>query len=151
MRLALALARRAARRGEVPVGAVAVDVAGRVLAAEHNRSLEHNDPTAHAEMLAIRRAAAAMGNYRLNGLTLYVSLEPCPMCAGAVVWARVRRVVFGAADAKYGALGSALNLAAQPGLNHRPEVCGGLLADDSARVLREFFRARRQIPRPAAN
>jgi tRNA(adenine34) deaminase len=143
MRRALALARRAARLGEVPVGAVAVDEAGRLLAAEHNRSVIACDPTGHAEVLALRAAAAALGNYRLTGITLYVSLEPCPMCAGALVWARVRRVVYGAADPKAGALGSALDLAAQPGLNHRPLVQGGLLAEESAALLKEFFAVRR--------
>jgi tRNA(adenine34) deaminase len=143
MRRALALARRAARLGEVPVGAVAVDEAGRLLAAEHNRSIIACDPTGHAEVLALRAAAAALGNYRLTGVTLYVSLEPCPMCAGALVWARVRRVVYAAADPKAGALGSALDLAAQPGLNHRPLVQGGLLAEESVALLKEFFAARR--------
>jgi tRNA(adenine34) deaminase len=141
--LALALARRAARLGEVPVGAVAVDVAGLVLAAEHNRSISACDPTAHAEMLALRAAAQAMGNYRLGGVTLYVSLEPCPMCAGALVWARVARVVFAAQDPRSGALGSVLDLAARPELNHRPLVQGGLLADESAALLKQFFAHRR--------
>lgn len=143
MERTLALARRAARRGEVPVGAVLLDPAGRLLAAEHNRSILACDPTAHAEMLCLRVAAAALGNYRLNGTTLYVSLEPCPMCAGALVWARVRRVVFAAPDPKAGALGSVLDLAAQPGLNHRPLVQGGLLAEESAGLLKEFFASRR--------
>ena len=143
MRLALALARRAARRGEVPVGAVLVDAAGRVLAAEHNRSITSCDPTAHAEMLCLRRGAAALGNYRLTGTRLYVTLEPCPMCAGALVWARVERVVFGARDEKAGALGSVLDLSRQP-LNHRPRVEGGLLARESAQLLRGFFAARRK-------
>ncbi len=143
MRLALALARRAARRGEVPVGAVLVDPAGRVLAAEHNRSLSACDPTAHAEMLCLRRGAAALGNYRLTGTRLYVTLEPCPMCAGALVWARVEGVVFGARDPKAGALGSVLDLSRQP-LNHRPRVQGGLLAAESAGLLRAFFAKRRK-------
>ncbi len=143
MKIALALARRAARLGEVPVGALAVDAAGRILAAEHNRSISACDPTAHAEMLCLRVAAAALGNYRLGGVTLYVSLEPCPMCAGALVWARIERVVFAAADPKSGALGSVLDLANQPGLNHRPLVRGGLLAEESAAILRSFFASRR--------
>lgn len=143
MRRALALARRAARLGEVPVGAVLVDEVGRLMAAEHNRSIIACDPTAHAEVLCLRTAAAALGNYRLTGTTLYVSLEPCPMCAGALVWARVRRVVFAALDPKAGALGSLLDLAAQPGLNHRPLVQGGLLADESAEILKGFFASRR--------
>ncbi|MFH1035913.1 MAG: tRNA adenosine(34) deaminase TadA [Pseudomonadota bacterium] len=143
MRRALALARRAARLGEVPVGAVLVDEVGRLVAAEHNRSLLACDPTAHAEVLCLRTAAAALGNYRLTGSTLYVSLEPCPMCAGAVVWARVKRVFYGASDPKAGALGSLLDLAAQPGLNHRPLVRGGLLAEESAELLKGFFASRR--------
>jgi len=144
MKRALALARRAGRLGEVPVGAVVVDEAGRALAAEHNRSLSLCDPTAHAEILALRKAASAMGNYRLGGATMYVSLEPCPMCAGALVWARVRRLVFGAWDPKAGALGSVVDLAAQPELNHRPLVEGGLLAEESAAILKEFFAKRRK-------
>ncbi len=143
MQHALALARRASRLGEVPVGAVLVDEVGRLMAAEHNRSILACDPTAHAEVLCLRAAAAAMGNYRLTGSTLYVSLEPCPMCAGALVWARVRRVVFGATDPRAGALGSVLDLAGQPELNHRPLVRGGLLAEDSAAILRAFFASRR--------
>jgi len=143
MRLALALARRAARRGEVPVGAVLLDATGRVLAAEHNRTVTHCDPTAHAEMLCLRKAASALGNYRLAGVTLYVSLEPCPMCAGALIWARVGRVVFAASDPKAGALGSVVDLSRQPGLNHRPVVQGGLLAAESAAILQDFFAGRR--------
>jgi tRNA(adenine34) deaminase len=143
MQRALALARRAGRLGEVPVGAVLVDEVGRLMAAEHNRSILACDPTAHAEVLCLRTAAAALGNYRLTGTTLYVSLEPCPMCAGALVWARVKRVVFGASDPKAGALGSVLNLAAHSQLNHRPLVQGGLLAEESAELLRRFFASRR--------
>jgi tRNA(adenine34) deaminase len=144
MKRALALARKASRLGEVPVGAVVVDEAGRTLAAEHNRSISSCDPTAHAEILALRKAASAMGNYRLGGVTMYVSLEPCPMCAGALVWARIKRLVFGAWDPKAGALGSVMDLAAQPELNHHPEIVGGLLADESAEILREFFAERRK-------
>ena len=143
MRRALGLAKRAAEQGEVPVGAVLVDEAGRLLAAEYNRTITSCDPTAHAEVLAMRKAALAMGNYRLSGATLYVSLEPCPMCAGAVVWARVKRVVFGAPDPKAGAYGSLMDLSAQAGLNHHPEVVGGLLAEESAAILKEFFAERR--------
>ena len=110
MESALAMACRAARMGEVPIGALLADRAGRVLALDHNRSVSDCDPTAHAEMLCIRKASAALGNYRLLDTTLYVSLEPCPMCAGALIWARVRRVVFGAYDPKAGALGSRMDL-----------------------------------------
>ena len=144
MKRALALARRAGRWGEVPVGAVVVDEAGRTLAAEHNRSISSCDPTAHAEILALRQAASAMGNYRLGGVTMYVSLEPCPMCAGALVWARVKRLVFGAWDPKAGALGSVVDLASQPEFNHHPIVEGGLLADESAALLKDFFAERRK-------
>lgn len=143
MERALAQARRAARLGEVPVGAVLADPAGRLLAAAHNRSVSDADPTAHAEMLALRAGAAAMGNYRLTGCVLYVTLEPCAMCAGASIWARVARIVYGAADPKAGALGSVVNLADQPSFNHRPAVAGGLLADQAAALLTEFFRERR--------
>jgi tRNA(adenine34) deaminase len=143
MRRALALARRAGSLGEVPVGAVAVDDTGRLLVAEHNRSILACDPTGHAEVLVLRAAAIAQRNYRLTGITLYVTLEPCPMCAGALVWARVKRVVFGAFDPKVGALGTVLDLAVHPGFNHRPRVEGGLLAEESAALLREFFSARR--------
>lgn len=143
MARALTLARRAGRRGEVPVGAVMADASGRLIAAQHNQTITQNDPTAHAEMLALRQAAAALGNYRLLDTTLYVTLEPCVMCAGALVWARVRRVVFGAWDRRAGALGSVLDVAAAPGMNHRPVVEGGLLAEESAGLLKEFFAARR--------
>jgi tRNA(adenine34) deaminase len=144
MRAALSLAREAASLGEVPVGAVVVAEGGKVLAKDFNRSITGLDPTAHAEMLCLRAAAAALGNYRLTGATLYVSLEPCPMCAGALVWARIKRVVFGASDPKAGALGSRMDLSRQEGLNHHPMVEGGLLADESAQILQEFFRARRK-------
>lgn len=143
MEFALRLARRAARMGEVPIGAVLVDPAGRIIAATGNRTITNIDPTAHAEMLAMRQAAKAMGNYRLTGTTLYVTLEPCPMCAGAIVWARVKRVVYAAPDPKAGALGSVMNLAAEQSLNHRPIVDDGVLADQAAALLKEFFASRR--------
>jgi tRNA(adenine34) deaminase len=140
---ALALAEQAARQGEVPVGALLVDPSGRVLAGEYNRPIATNDPTAHAEILALRAAAASLGNYRLTGSTMYVTLEPCPMCAGALVWARVARLVYAAPDPRAGALGSAMDLLATQSLNHRFEVAGGLLAQESAALLKEFFEARR--------
>lgn len=143
MARALELARRGAAAGEVPVGAVLLDQDGGMIAEAYNQPIAAGDPTAHAEMLCLRAGAALLGNYRLPGSTLYVTLEPCPMCAGAVVWARVGRVVFGAADPKSGAYGSALDLAAVVSLNHRPVVKGGLLADESLAILREFFAARR--------
>jgi len=139
IRLALVEAKRAIRLGEVPIGAVVVDEVGRILAAEHNRSILACDPTAHAEILALRTAAAVVGNYRLGEVTLYVTLEPCFMCAGALVWARVKRVVFGAVDLKTGALGSVLNLSKQEGVNYSPLVQGGLLAQESMDLLKNFF------------
>lgn len=140
---ALELAREAAANGEVPVGAVLVDQAGEVIAQAGNATITQGDPTAHAEMLCLRQGARALGNYRLGGCTLYVSLEPCPMCAGAVIWARLARVVFAAFDPKAGAYGSALDLGGVGSLNHQPVVQGGLLADEAADILREFFAARR--------
>jgi tRNA(adenine34) deaminase len=139
MRLALAEADRALEHGDVPVGAVVVSAAGVVLSSEHNRREEFSDPTAHAELLALRAATARTGSWRLEGATLYVTLEPCPMCAGAIVNARLARVIFGATDPKAGALVSLYQLGADPRLNHRFEVEGGLLADEGARKLSDFF------------
>jgi tRNA(adenine34) deaminase len=143
MRLALAEAALAEEHGDVPVGAVVVDAAGVVLGAGHNERELTQDPTAHAEMLALRRAAAAVGSWRVLGATLVVTLEPCSMCAGAIVLSRVPRVVYGATDPKAGAAGSVLDLLDVPQLNHRPAVVGGVLGEDCAEVLRAFFRARR--------
>jgi tRNA(adenine34) deaminase len=142
MRQALAEARRGAREEEVPVGAVVV-ADGRVVARAHNRPIRLRDPSAHAEILALRRAARKLGNYRLTGSTLYVTIEPCVMCAGAIVQARLARVVYGARDPKAGAAGSALRVLNHPKLNHRVKVTGGVLADECAEMLREFFRRRR--------
>ncbi|TVR59639.1 MAG: tRNA adenosine(34) deaminase TadA [Candidatus Competibacteraceae bacterium] len=142
MRQALALARRAAAAGEVPVGAVLV-VGDEALGEGWNQPIGACDPTAHAEIVALRAAAARIGNYRLPGSTLYVTLEPCPMCAGAMVHARVARVVFGAADPRAGAAGTAFNLLQAAALNHRAEVTGGMLAEECGTLLREFFRTRR--------
>ena len=139
---ALALARRAAAVGEVPVGAVLV-VGDEVLGEGWNQSISACDPTAHAEVIALRAAAARLGNYRLVGSTLYVTLEPCPMCAGAMVHARVARLVFGAADPRTGAAGTVFDLLRSTALNHRAEVTGGILAEECGTLLREFFRARR--------
>jgi len=139
---ALALAARAESEGEVPVGALIV-MDGKVIGEGWNRPRSQNDPTAHAEMIAIRAAASTIGNYRLGGATLYVTLEPCPMCAGAMVHARVSRVVFGAPDPIAGAAGSVFNLLQAPTLNHRAEVCGGVLADQCGDRLRKFFVDRR--------
>ena len=143
MRLALDEARRAVRGGDVPVGAVVLSADGTtVLAAGHNEREATGDPTAHAEVLALRRAAARLGEWRLAGCTLVVTLEPCPMCAGALVQSRVDRVVYGARDDKAGAAGSVWDLVRDRRLNHRPEVIEGVLTDDCARLLTEFFRSR---------
>ncbi|MCY3806151.1 MAG: nucleoside deaminase [bacterium] len=143
MRLALDEAAAAATHGDVPVGAVVL-LGGDVIARRHNERELRGDPTAHAEVLALRDAAAAVGTWRLDGATLVVTLEPCPMCAGAALAARVDRIVFGAADGKAGACGSLYNLAADPRLNHEMDLSGGLLAGESARLLQDFFAARRR-------
>lgn len=143
MRLALAQAVRAGARGEVPVGAVVVDAGSVVLAEAGNDRESLSDPTAHAEILALRRAARARGEWRLSGCTLVVTLEPCTMCAGAAVLARVDRVVYGAVDLKGGAAGSLWDVLRYRRLNHRPEVVMGVLADECAEILTEFFAVRR--------
>lgn len=135
-------AKAAADAGDVPVGAVVVRD-GEVVAQAHNRREADQDPTAHAELLALREAAAATGSWRLEGCTLYVTLEPCPMCAGAVVLARVRELVFGASDPKAGAVGSLYDIPRDPRLNHLVEVTGGVLARECGADLTRFFRARR--------
>jgi tRNA(adenine34) deaminase len=142
MRVALECARQAEEHGDVPIGAV-VAVGGEPIAAAGNERERRRDPTAHAEILAIRAAAEALGGWRLPGTALYVTLEPCAMCAGAIVLARVPEVYFGAADPKAGAAGSVLDVLAEPALNHRPRVTGGLLEDECAKLLRRFFDARR--------
>ena len=142
MSAALDLARRAGEAGEVPVGALLVQD-DTVLARAFNQPITVNDPTAHAEMLVLREAASKLANYRLPGTTLYVTLEPCPMCAGAMVHARVSRLVFGAVDSRSGAAGSMCDIARSEALNHRLEVTGGVRAAESAALLEEFFRARR--------
>jgi len=142
MGVALEQAKIAASAGEVPVGAVTV-VDGAVVATGYNRSISDSDPSAHAEIIALRAAAEVLGNYRLPGATLYVTLEPCVMCVGAIAQARVARVVFAAYDDKAGALGSATDLSDSSALNHRFEVNGGVLADESGTLLSEFFAARR--------
>ena len=144
MRIALAEAQVAAARGESPIGAVVVDPAsGEVLARAGNGPIGRNDPTAHAEILALRAAAERLGNYRLTGLTLFVTLEPCAMCAGAISHARIGRLVFGATDEKGGAVVSGPRFFEQPTCHWRPGVEAGLLADESAALLTDFFRARR--------
>jgi tRNA(adenine34) deaminase len=142
MALALEQAERSGGFGDVPIGAV-VARKGEPLASAGNERELRRDPTAHAEVLAIRAAAEALGGWRLPGTTLYVTLEPCAMCAGAIVLARIPEVVFGAADPKAGAAGSVLDVLGEPALNHRPEVRGGLMADECAEPLRRFFDARR--------
>jgi tRNA(adenine34) deaminase len=142
MRLALREAVRAGEEGDVPIGAVVVR-GGEVVAVGRNERELRQDPTAHAEILALREAAQAMGSWRVLEATLYVTLEPCAMCAGAIVLARVPRVVYGASDPKAGAAGSVLDVLDEPSLNHRPEVSGGLLGEACGELLSEFFAARR--------
>jgi tRNA(adenine34) deaminase len=142
MQAALEEARLAAEADEVPIGAVVVSE-GVIIARGQNRVLRDVDPTAHAEIVALRAAAAAIGNYRLMGCTLYVTLEPCAMCAGAMIHARIDRLVFAAADPKAGAAGSALAVLNHPQLNHQMQVEQGILADEAAELLRNFFRERR--------
>lgn len=144
MRSALAMAQAGAEAGEAPIGAVLTGPDAAVLAQVHNRPIGTCDPTAHAEILAIRAAAADFTNYRLPvGCTLYVTLEPCAMCAGAISHARVSRLVYGAQDAKGGAVDSGVQFFAQPSCHWRPEVVGGVMGEDSAALLKAFFRARR--------
>ena len=143
MELALEEARAAAAAGEVPVGAVLVDEQGQVLARAHNLVERLHDPTAHAELLAIRDAAQRLGTKRLQGATLYVTLEPCAMCAQAIAFARLRRVVFGAYDPKGGGVDHGARIFEQPTTHHRPEVVGGVRESDCAALLTEFFRQRR--------
>jgi tRNA(adenine34) deaminase len=142
MALAIERAREAERHGDVPIGAVLAR-AGKPLASAGNERELRRDPTAHAEILAIRAAAEALGGWRLPDTTLYVTLEPCAMCAGAIVLARIPEVVYGAADPKAGAAGSVLDVLAEPALNHRPKVTGGVLEDECAALLQSFFAARR--------
>jgi len=144
MRLAIAEAERALEHDDVPVGAVILGPTGDVLGAGHNERERLQDPSAHAEMIAIRQAAEAIGHWRLLDTTLYVTLEPCAMCAGAIVLARIPCVVYGTADPKAGAAGSVLDVLAEPRLNHRPAVTGGVLAADCAALLVAFFASRRR-------
>jgi tRNA(adenine34) deaminase len=139
---ALTLARSAGQAGEIPVGAVVVRD-GQIIGRGYNAPISSHDPSAHAEIQALRAAAFALGNYRLNGCTLYVTLEPCAMCAGAIQHARIARVVFGATDPKTGACGSVVNLFSEPLLNHHTRVEGGLLAQQCGELLTNFFRERR--------
>ena len=143
MRAALAEAAQAYVLGEVPIGAVLVDEAGEIVARGHNLRERDHDATAHAEMIAIRAACERLGRWRLSGLTLYVTIEPCPMCAGAIVMSRVDRVVYGGTDYKAGACESLFNIPGHPALNHHPEVTAGVLAEECADIMKRFFRERR--------
>jgi tRNA(adenine34) deaminase len=140
---AIDTARKAAEKGEVPVGAIIVDAEGKILAAAGNRTITDTDPTAHAEIAAIRIAALRVGNYRLTGTTVYSTIEPCAMCAGALVNARVSRLVFGAHDERFGAVETLFDICTNPRLNHRIEVTSGVLAENCRRLMQDFFRARR--------
>ncbi len=144
MRLAIEQARLARAAGEVPVGAVVVR-AGEVVGAGWNRPISTHDPTAHAEVVALRAAARRLGNYRLPGCSLYVTLEPCTLCTGAIFHARIARVVFGARDPKTGMAGSVLDLYAEPRLNHHAEIVGGVLAEECGALVSEFFAQRRRL------
>ena len=143
MREALQLASRAAERGEVPVGATGVKD-GKVIGRGYNAPISSSDPSAHAEIRALREAASVLANYRLSGCTLYVTLEPCAMCAGAIMHARIARLVYGASDPKTGACGSVVDLFAEDRLNHHTEVTGGVLAGEAGKQLGDFFAARRK-------
>lgn len=142
MRVAIREARKGLEENEVPVGAL-ITLEGRIIARAHNRPLHLLDPTGHAEILALRRAARKLRNYRLTECSLYATIEPCAMCAGAIIHARIRELVFGAYDLKAGACGSVLNVAGHPALNHQVSVAGGVLESDCASLIREFFRTRR--------
>lgn len=145
MQEALALARQAAAAGEVPVGAVVVKQ-GEIVGSGYNRPVSSHDPSAHAEIMAMREAASQLGNYRLTDCELYVTIEPCVMCVGAILHARIARLVYGAADPKTGACGSVVNLFAEARLNHHTTVAGGVLSEAAAGLLQDFFAARRQGP-----
>src|SRR5689334_19552015 len=145
MGLALEQAALAAAAGEVPVGALVIKD-GEIIGRGHNRNLLDDDPTAHAEIVALRQAAARLGNHRLTGCTMVATIEPCTMCAGALIHARVSRLVYGASDPKAGAGGSVLQVINHPGLNHRMEITAGVLAEKCSAVLQDFFRQKRQQP-----
>ena len=140
---ALKEAKKAGEKGEVPIGAV-IELNGKIISRGHNKSISSNDPTAHAEIVAIRKAAKKLKNYRLNECRLYVTIEPCPMCAGASVWARVSEIIFGAYDSKAGACGSVTNIAHNKKFNHRVKVTGGVLAGECKSIVQKFFRNKRK-------
>ncbi len=143
MKLAIKEAKKAGQKDEVPIGAVLVDGSGEILSASHNQTISLADPTAHAEIMALRKAAQKIVNYRLLSTTLYVTIEPCIMCMGAIVHARVARVVFGAQDLKWGAAGSLYNFANDTRLNHQPEIIHGVCEDECRTLVQEFFRSKR--------
>ena len=143
MELALIEAKKAGQMGEVPIGAILVDSDGAILSATHNRTISLADPTAHAEILALREAAAKINNYRLLNTTLYVTVEPCIMCMGAIVHARISKVVFGAGDPKWGAAGSLYHFAQYKRLNHHPKVIGGVCQDTCRQLMQNFFKNKR--------
>jgi tRNA(adenine34) deaminase len=145
---ALHLAREAEKLGEVPIGAIIIDGKGKILAATSNRTITDSDPTAHAELMAIRTAGMRIGNYRLNGTTMYSTIEPCVMCAGAIVNARVERLVFGAHDERFGAVETLFKIGSDERLNHRLQITSGVLAENCRRLLQDFFRARRARSAP---
>lgn len=144
MQLALAEAERAYVLGEVPIGAVILDDVGAVIASGHNLRETEHDATAHAELIAIRRACHRLGRWRLTGMTLYVTIEPCPMCAGAIVMSRISRVVYGSTDTKAGACESLFNITGCSALNHQPEIRAGVLTDACSEIIKRFFRERRK-------
>jgi tRNA(adenine34) deaminase len=144
MEIALQEAKKAGQIGEVPVGAIVVSENGEIIAAAHNQPIKRVDPTAHAEMLALRKAALEINNYRLLNTTLYVTVEPCIMCMGAIVHARISRLVFGATDPKWGAVGSLYNYAEDDRLNHHVEIITDVCADDCRRLMQDFFRSKRK-------
>ena len=143
MKLALTEAQKAGQMDEIPIGAAIIADNKNVLALEHNRTIALNDPTAHAEILALRRAADKVGNYRLLNSTLYVTVEPCPMCMGAIIHARVARVVFGTRDHKWGAAGSLYNFAQDHRFNHQPEIIEGICAEECKKLMQDFFISKR--------
>jgi len=144
MKIALEEAQKAAKKDEVPVGAVVV-LSGRIIGRGHNMPITHHDPSAHAEMLAMREAAKILGNYRLTGAELYVTLEPCIMCAGAIIQARLTRVIFGARDPKYGAVASLYHVLADQRLNHQVAVTEGILKEECGEIISRFFREKRVL------
>lgn len=143
MQIALNEAKKAYKKDEVPVGALLVDKAGKIICSAHNQTISMNDPTAHAEILVLRKAGLIFSNYRLLGTTLYVTIEPCVMCMGAIIHARVLRVVFGAYDLKWGAAGSLYNFADDQRLNHRPEITGGICQEQCRTLIQDFFHSKR--------